>query len=1519
MPTEGLNTGNLGMISPNQPSQGSSIGSMPANNQLMTSAGPSNQMQDVASTVTLTTTVTPFGIYSNPTTNYLSAGGANSSSILYPNDVVTLDIYNNNNQYLETNFRVSSYTQEGNNITLDPEKDLSTLGYISGKYKVQYNFYRNLLGSGDTQKLRIQEISADGLEVRVVPVLSEVYNNVDFINFFGRDFFTLSKTETLVNLFLFKDATTNLRVFDYVQDYITVSNSPYSIIFKLNAPVPTGINVGGFLWLAQQVSDSINDSITIVPPKNQGNKTLIAGPNWDINTKQTTATATQYKDWDDILTTNTETSQGIINKMLSSSFLEGIALNVDYRQFNNHIHFGSATERLQNFKYKVQLLENYDSRIQALTTGLSGLLSGSASSSIYYKNNVVDAQTKKAALLGSMDGYEKYLLYESSSYESSSYGEFYPSTWPKANSTKPYTNYSYTSSQAQNWFDGMIASASVYDQNNDNALYKLIPSHIINDPSNDQYVLFTQMIGHYFDLMFTYVKQMNKLTDRQESVLEGFSKELVYHVSRNLGVDFENGASIDELWSYALGTDTTGSLASTFAISTEDKTKEIWKRIVNNLPHLLKTRGTERGIRALINCFGIPQTILRIREYGGAEASFETKTDFQYERFFYSTTVGYNGQTSGQAAQLISVPWQPLSSSGLLPMAVELRVKMATSQSKTQTILEVPNQWKVEAFQSGSGGYLGFYLSGSQGWYTSSVSCSIYDGNFHLINLQRSSITDATSSGVTQTYTLSIRDTNYQKVTARYSASLTVVGGSTGSSYLQKFNTQGTLWIPGSGSFPAATSQSMNILSGSVQELRYWTQPLQDSILDNHALAPTSFQGNLADTHTGSTSSFYDLAFRLCLGADNKKTNLVATSSIASQHPNQTINGLSGSFYNFSGSYYNPIVEIHSLEWPDLGGNRSVSNKIKIDTTTLSSGNQLYRNTKTEVALSDNNPIDSPRLGVYLSPLNEINQDIAEQFGGLSIDDFIGNPADIVNETYPDLEKLQREYFKKYTKKAGAQNYIRLLKNFDAALFKLIKKFVPYRANTQVGLVIEPTILQRSKVPTKLPTFEELQYSASLSITGSYTVGGFVQDGDGEPFRNGTGCVPAGTISEEVVQVFGEDFIVAEGTVDKKHTTISGTANEFNNTGIANDPSGTDNLAGTIDLGLTSYGRDARVQGSKYIFMTYMTSQSAFVSLYGTATYGTSVYSSTALVRSEPYLVTASRYDYFEPYSPTIVDSTTSRISNITGDIYDTDIYYKKAFTDINTYKSGSSSDYTTIYTASSALYENNWTSTRGLRIDSLSIANTPQSTPYSTVGFWGLTGSLGLYFQNNTTQAYTASLKLPAFFYDASSPKAINYQYKVSVTVAKTSGTPTDKLELHFGDLDCILTASIVPSTSETTYTYNTPAIGSWLGFRAYTDGTATHQIYIKSLSVECLNYRAQVQDFHLRDSRGMKNARYDGCKMTSTDWNINSPDTIDKGPVVVVTVGGGKQLTVKPSTRGVLSSGPSKIGGTPGMESAA
>ena len=1450
-----------------------------------------------------------------PVSEVLPFGAYKSSLVDYPNDVVRLDIYNANNQYLETTYRVANYSQQDFTVTTNPEQDLSSLGYVSGRYRVEYKFHRNILGAGDAHKMQIQEVSADGLEIRIVPSLATQLDNYGFLEAFRDSLFIKTKSRILTNLTLFKNATTFTPVFDYIQDRFTFPDVPYSIILKFPTPISDTFFVNDFVWLAQQVSDDLIDNITLTPPRTRGTTIKIAGPNWDVLSKTKTVVSTPYKDWDDMLSSQTTTSQDIVNKLLSGSLVEGIDLNIDYKEFKNYINFGSATERLNNFKYKAELIENYNARIQQLSSALSGLPSSSVSSSLYFLNNITDAQNKKAALLGAFDQYEKYLYYESSSYVTNSYGEFYPTTWPKSTSIKPYANFSFTSSQAQEWFDGIIKSASVYDQNNLNALYKTIPAHILEDEANDQYVLFVNMIGHYFDLIFAYIKELTKIHNRDQSLTEGFSKQLVYELSRNLGVDFENGATLEELWGYTLGTNVSGSIASTYYVTTEDKTKEIWKRIINNLPHLLKTKGTERGVRALINCFGIPQTILRIREYGGPEPDFDTKTDLVYERFFYSTTVGYNGGTSGQVAQLINVPWKQLNANGLIPMGVELRVKMALSQSKTQTIMEVPNKWKVEAFQSGSGNYVAFYLSGSQGWATASVSSSIYNGDFHLISLQRNNASDAYSSGNNQRFTLGIRQTNYQKVVATTTASL-VVSGSNSGSYIQSFITSGNLWIPGSGSFPAASSHSMAILSGSVQELRYWSSPLQEAVLDNHALAPTSFQGPLADTFTGSTSSFYDLGFRLCLGSDNKKTNFATTTSFTSQHPNQQDNTFvagfkSASFFNFSGSFYNPVTEIHSLEWPDLGGNRSVSNKIRIDETVTAGEVQLFRNTKVQKSISDNNPPDSPRLGVYLSPLNETNQDIAEQFGGLSIDDFIGNPTHLDDEVYPDLERLQHEYFKKYTGNAKAQNYIRLIQHFDAALFQLIKKFIPYRANAQVGLVVEPSILHRSKIPTRLPVVEENHYSSSIVMPDTIIPAGAVQDGDGEPFRDGSGYVQGGTIETEYVRISGQEQQARDVNKviqypDRTYLAqqesiltlrVTGNANQFNNTGIADLPSQSGSLAGTVDLGKSSYGRDVRVQGSQYLFMSYATSQSISIGgIYGTSLYGSSTYASSSAgttSTSLPYKITASRYDYHEALGPVIINSRLSQTANVTNENYDTDIYFSRAFQRVSSYTSGAASNYETIYSSSEALYQNRWTVDYGLRIESLYVGGTLQSTPFSTTAYWGLTGSLGLYFKpTSTSQQYTGSIKLPAFFWNNEDGTTHNYVYKITIQSNETNPV-TAGLELHLGDLDCGITQSVTSATQSFTIQPN----GPWLGLRVRsTIGLTLSTFYITSLKVECINYRSQIQDYHLRDSKGMVNARYEGCKMTSPDWNADSNDTVDKGPVVVVLIGKGNQLLVEP-----------------------
>lgn len=1627
-------------------------------------------------------TVSMFGTYGNDINTY-------------PNDTVRLDIQNAANLYLESNYRVKTTTKSGVEVTAYPEKDLADLGYLAGKYNVVYKFHRNLLGAGDSHKLLIEEISADRLELRVVPMVAINQPNEDFISFFTSGFFAIPKSQTLVNLYLFSDANTALSIYDYVQDAFTFNAPPYSIIFKLNSPAPSSINVGSQLWLSQQVSDDLSDVITIVPPKSKKTNTRIAGPNWNVLAKQQTAISTQYKDWDDILSTNTQTSNNLVNSVLSSSLLEGIPLNVDYRSFDNYITFGSAAERLYNFEYKMKLLEAYDSQI-SLISGSSVGATADNSSSYYYNKNITDVLAKKNALLGSFDGYEKYLYYESSSYVSSSYGEYYPTTWPKSNSTKPYTNLSSTSSYVQNWFAGIISSASLYDQNNNKALYKLIPNHIQEDSSNDQYVLFTNMIGHYFDLLYAYIKQINYTYNRDESYLEGFSKELIYHVSQNLGLDFENGSSLDDLWSYVLGTDATGSLNSTYQLNTQDKAKQIWKRIINNLPYLLKTKGTERGVRALINCFGIPSTILRIKEYGGPEPDFESASDFAFDRFNYGTVVGYNGSaayTSNPAftCQRIQLPWHTSSYAPTYPVTIELRAKMAPKQTKTQKLLERTGSWYIQAYRENNNQYLGFFLGNNAGnasthstrsistSYTSaSVSCSIYDGDWHYIALRRENPTDVDS--VNQTYTLVVKKTNYQKVTTTYTASLLITGSGAGSASNQAFTNAappgtgsvpqaGGLWLPiaptdgNTGSIALNQSHSMLAWSGSVQEVRYWSVPLSDSTMNKHALNPTSFVGNSDGVYSGTTSSFDTLWFRLPLGADNNKLPITAsgTYAVSSSHPNQQRFVSASLFYGFTGSFYTPVVDTYVTEWPDLSGNRSVSNKIRIDNT-IRTTNQLRKDISIERSLLDSYPPDNAKLGIFLSPTDEVNMDIAEQFGGISIDDYIGDPSKLSDENYADLEGLQYQYFKKYSGiRYRPQNYIRLLKYYDTALFKLIDKFVPERASTSIGLVVEPHLLQRSKIPTKQPSWENLYYTSSINIDNTVNTSGFIEDGDKEFGRTSNNYVQQGILEgagNYTLDISGEELQTDPITVIEAGTKVSATftnstVNEFNNGGVSNNPSSNDSLIGDVDLGVTGYGRDARVDGSQYVFLSsyitapqpsgsnimvdnstnlstdlnnppwnYNGSGDTLTPNYSsdtapdgttTATYHSSSFNNglwkslnntiyantrytlecyykyltgttgsvffrfglenlvrydfghetfsnvneavtdkagsivdvgingwklaridfmvtasipsytvtlyqqktstpatqsmllwrpalyTSAVRSYLQPITSSRYDYSEVLNPTILTNNYSNTCNISNNIYDTDVFAGRAFRDFTAYATNATVTTNTIFTSSTAIEQNKWTSVYGLRIIDAYTGSTAYPSVFNTSSYWSLTSSLGLVYNRTGSFVTTSSIKLPTFFYN---PTAINsWDYLYQVKISGTGSSSPTTVTLFYGDLDCNLSQSF-SATSNWSQTYTTKAVGNWLGIRLNTTNANSQSFAINNLSVTCLNYRAQVQDFHLQDSYGMRNARYDGSKLTSADWNINSSDTTDGGPVVTVTVGGGKQLSVNPDVTGVF-----------------
>ena len=1405
--------------------------------------------------------------------------GAKSTAPIYayPNDVVRFDLFNANNVYLGTNYRIDDFrfqqTTQGQSVIVNVEQNVQQLGYLAGRYNFSYKFHRNILGAGDAHKLSIQEISFNGLEIRVRPVYSNTLPNDGFLDQFRNGLFKTKKSQIITNLFLFRDEATFFQVFDYIQDRFTIGDPDYSIIFKLTAPLPAGVVVGDELWLAQQVSEDYNDQITLSPPNLKPPLQSISGPNFDILARLGTGVSTNYKDKEDLLSSNSGVKYQIQDKLVSGSLVEGINLNQDFRKFENFIKYSSAQSRLQGFYYKLRQIESHDNRINQLTINLNGLPSSSASSSLAFITNIDTAKNRRSALIGSFDAYERYLYYQSASYESSSYGEFWPTTWPKSNNTKPYVNVPSTSSVGVEWYEGALASASLFDTNNNNSISKLTPAHIVEDSDNENYLTLLSAVGHYFDDILPYVEQITSTHNRQQSISEGLSKDLLYVIGENLGFEFENGSTLDDLWSYALGVDATGSVNTNYETTTEDTMKEIWKRIVNNLPYLLKTKGTERGLRALINCFGIPDTILRIREYGGHEATFETKTDYTFNRFYYSLKVGYNGQTSGNPNQSIKAPWQAVSQSGLFPETVELRVKMAADQTKDQTLFEVPNQWKVRAFVSGGYDYLGFYLSGSQGWATASVSSSIYDGNWHSVAIKRENSTDTITDN--QTYTLVSKATNYLKVVVSETASLSI-NGSTSSSYNNSFVTAGNLWIPGSGSYTIAQSHSMDILSGSVQELRYWASALTNDILDNHALTPTSFQGNTDGVFTGSTSSFDTLSYRLSLGSDSQKTidtNYPATSSFDSQHPDQTKPMPSASFYNFTSSAYLAVVEENSLEWPDLGGNRSVSNKVRIDSTVLS-GNQLFTDSRAERPLTDSFPPDSPRLGVYLSPSNEINQNIAEQFGGLSIDDFIGDPTYLELDNYPALAQLQREYGKKYANPNKPNQYARLLEKYNAALFQLIKRFVPYRANTQVGLVVEPLLIERSKIAIKQPVSSDLSYTGSIDLVNPFPPSGEVEDPTNSPLEN--------YVQEATIGGDESDYLTIQGDaqqivpINTEGIEVYSFANR-----IGNGSQFFEEVDGTIDLGVTAVGWNARYLGTKYAYTSYASS------------------GSNPRVLTQ---ITSSRYDYNEALPPALLKSTYSSHFAPAKQMYDRDVYNHRAFTGQRALTASVE------FSSSEGAISHPWTNNFGLRL-SLTHSASIAIAPLTSSVYWSLDSTNGLYFKPYTAGpgTYTGSFALDAFMYEPADAHTHDRLYRVTVSTDYTASGQSlgivPKMILHFGGFDSPLTQSFTLSPYADfakTVSFVTKATGTELGVVVQKASFSSAQfIKITGIEVEPLNYRAQVQDYHLMSARGMINARYEGCKLTSTDYNVDSPDTVDNGPVITVTLVGGSTFTSSPATQ--------------------
>jgi len=859
---------------------------------------------------------------------------------------------------------------------------------------------------------------------------------------------------------------------------------------KLKQGLQPNIDKLDRVYFAEKRLPDYEEKVKLVPFEDRPDEGIFLRiPNLNSVDNPINFQGTNFQTHNELLGTDTLLNFDLEEKLISGSLLD-VKPNVDYQKtttnllfddddtgFGNYVNFSSAETRLRNFKKKLQLIENHTSLSASLTSVTSSL------------STIQAEEKKRQRVINSFDPFEHYMYFESSSYASSSLGQFHDTAWPKMTSSEPYKLEHTSGSTAGTWYNNMIASASAFDQDNPNSLRNTLPEHVSRDDTNNVFLEFMDMVGQQFDEIWVYVKSLTDVNRRIEKLSEGISKDVTIHFAKALGLELYMGNDLINLPEFLLGKNLDGS--DKYEKPSEQLTEEIWKRILANLPFFIKAKGTERAVKGLLSCYGIPSSILRVREYGGPDKG--TRVSYEIKKRF-TKALDFN------AGQFIKTNWN-LSGSGLFdgltPDTVEFRFRTPYSvgSSGSMTIVQKSGSdggghWAISLQDNGTTdeyGHLRFTISGSDGttkFITSSLQ-RFYNDDFWSVMLTRKS-----SSGIehvyddstfnTSSYELTTKqyDATRQKILFQDSQSMTI----TASKFESAFTGSGFVYLGGSGS-GAGVGSFGTAFSGSLMEYRLWSEALSASVFDNHVRAPKAYNGNT------SASSYNNLVVRYELN-DNHNMSASMTESVSSTQHIRTYETASQQVFGFTGNKFRNIVDEAKLRVPNVGPNRRNATKIRIESNTLKTGTALSPDVRNEQSSQDFAPIDSNKLGIYFSPVDVVNEDIVHSIADLSFDDLIGDPRDEFKYSYKTLGGLQREYFKRYSKSNNFFDYLRILSFYDSSVFTQVRQLLPARADSTVGVLIEPNILERRKeVIGKQPTFDNRiftnanQYDDGILIT----------------------------------------------------------------------------------------------------------------------------------------------------------------------------------------------------------------------------------------------------------------------------------------------------------------------------------------------------------------------------------------------------------------------------------------------------
>jgi hypothetical protein len=629
------------------------------------------------------------------------------------------------------------------------------------------------------------------------------------------------------------------------------------------------------------------------------------------------------------------------------------------------------------------------------------------------------------------------------------------------------------------------ASGTLYDRNNANLITNLVPQQFIyleDDKGTAVMKNLLYLLGRQFDELKVSIDQTKYLLTADYTEFNTTPDAMLDDVLKFWGWSTKGNFLSKEAFQWFFGLsvlDRTPQDIEQGVFSNERlevelfKIKnEFWRRTLNNLAYLYKTKGTKESVESLFRIYGLDESVVKLKEYGlkpfvkietNRINSLKSHSVLKIDR----TQGTYGVQTIGQPISISSGTWTidmqiafpAYGPSGRMPpasgsaagatgsiyylnqasggrLARPLAFPLGSAGSIILGDSAFEHLYYEREWRSGTLTKMGRLVYTADDGVSPSASVTfdnlpIFDGRWYHLSMQR--------SGSTYRLDVQFNDTDRMGAKAADNSptaeAIPYVKSGTLAAVLAP-NTLGlTLGYRPMSLYPIGQFWAHNV--------QVWGRKLSDTDRADHTINPFSHGVETPDQHEDLRLNWQ---FDTLIDSDNN----VYLDSAKSVNHGQLI----GSGPSISGSWNPNVYDRFNFSYnfiapPDYNWTEE---KIR------------YLDTPRPDPRDHWNEIND--VGIEFNLIDALNEDISMMMSTMdNWNNVIGDPANRYRDTYPTLEKLRQQYFTRLTGRINFRVFIDYLDFFDRSFVELVKRLLPARIDFQgAEIVIESHMLERPKV-----------------------------------------------------------------------------------------------------------------------------------------------------------------------------------------------------------------------------------------------------------------------------------------------------------------------------------------------------------------------------------------------------------------------------------------------------------------------